>query len=485
MKMKFNSLGFRLFITSTLIALIVLPLAAWQLISQYRNSIETNFDERLKANLSLLIESSFSDEGNYPQKPTQFGGFAFTLQNSGWYWQLEPINQKNLPRYKSESLGDEILNLANREAVKQEKDGTTKFYISYGNDRRLRVIERKITLGSAADPAPYMYTVTGDSSEIEDDVIDFASMLSFTFLILGSGLILATLLQVKIGLKPLQAIEQGLTAIRAGKTDKLEGDLPAEIEPLQVEINNLIFSNMNVIERARTHVGNLAHALKTPLSVIKNEVSGKNDQLAAKVAEQTEIMQNQISHHLDRARMAARVGVVSSLTDIAPVLSSLQRVLKRIYQDKNINFQLKGHERAKFAGEKQDFEEIIGNILDNAFKWAESRINCTIIEGNTDIKPDEVIHRGNKGVTTGRASGRKAPVAQFLSVIVDDDGPGLSEKQRGQVLKRGKRLDETVPGSGLGLSIVSDLVDLYGGSVTLDKSPLGGLRVKLQLPAGS
>lgn len=467
MKMKFNSLGFRLFITSTLLALIVLPLAALQLISQYRTSIETNFDERLKANLSLLIESSLQEDFESPKKPTQFGGFAFTLQNSGWYWQITPVSDKSFPTYSSESLGAEKLNLSDRQNVSKEQDGTTKFYIQYGVDRRLRVIERVLTLGSAEKPQPYAYTVTGDSSEIEDDVIDFASMLSITFLILGSGLILATLLQVRVGLQPLRIVQQGLTNIRAGKTDRLEGNFPAEIAPLQYEINNLIESNMNVIERARTHVGNLAHALKTPLSVITNEAREKDTSLSRKVTEQAEIMQNQISHHLDRARMAARVGVVGSLTEIHPVLSALLRALTRIHSEKQIDFTLNCPESATFAGEKQDFEEITGNVLDNAFMWADSKVICTII-----CEPE--------------ASGKTAsPHGGDIIILVDDDGPGLSESDRKQVLKRGKRLDETVPGSGLGLSIVAELVDLYRGKVHLERSPEGGLRVKIQLPAGT
>ena len=467
MKMKFNSLGFRLFITSALLALIVLPLAALQLISQYRTSIETNFDERLKANLSLLIESSLQEDFEHPKKPTQFGGFAFTLQNSGWYWQITPVGGNSFKTFKSESLGTEKLDLTNRQNTSQETDGTTKFYIQYGPDRRLRVIERTLTLGSAQMPQPYAYTVTGDSSEIEDDVIDFASMLSITFLILGSGLILATLLQVRVGLQPLRIVEQGLTNIRAGKTDRLEGDFPAEIAPLQYEINNLIESNMNVIERARTHVGNLAHALKTPLSVITNEAREKDTPLSKKVTEQADIMQNQISHHLDRARMAARVGIVGSLTEIHPVLQALVRALSRIHQEKNIDFTLDCPESATFAGEKQDFEEIIGNVLDNAFMWASSKVICSIV-------CDPVA----AGATATSLGGN-------IIITVDDDGPGLSKKDRTQVLKRGKRLDETVPGSGLGLSIVADLVDLYRGEVNLLQSPEGGLRVKIQLPAGT
>lgn len=460
MKMKFNSLAFRLFITSTALALIILPLAAYQLISEYRSSIEDNFDERLKANLSLLIESSLQDNYETPIKPKQFGGFAFTLPNSGWYWQIRPLQNEKLPVYSSVSLGVEKLELSQKENLKNAEDGTKKFYIKYDSDRKLRVITRSIILGTNEKPQSYDYIVTGDSSEIEDDIIDFASMLTITFLILGAGLIASTYLQVRVGLQPLKVIENGLTAIRAGKTDSLEGKFPAEIAPLQFEINNLIKSNMNIIERARTHVGNLAHALKTPLSVMNNEVNGKTEPLAQKVAEQTEIMQNQISHHLDRARMAARVGVVSSLTDVDPIMQSLDRALTRIYQDKGLSFILDCPNSAKFAGEKQDFEEIIGNLLDNGFKWANTKVACQIqIESNK--------------------------IDKMLLITIEDDGPGLTPKEISQVKKRGKRLDESKPGSGLGLSIVSDLVGLYGGSFDLSQSKLGGLRIKLQLPAGS
>ena len=461
MKMKFNSLAFRLFITSTALALFILPLAAYQLISVYRGSIEANFDERLKANLSLLIESSLQENYEAPTKPKQFGGFAFTLPNSGWYWQIRPVKNTALPIYSSTSLGDEKLNLSQKDNLNSSKDGTIKFYIDYENDRKLRVITRSITLGTDAKPQAYDYIVTGDSSEIEDDIIDFASMLTITFLILGAGLIASTFLQVRLGLQPLKVVERGLTAIREGKTDRLEGDFPAEIAPLQFEINNLIKSNMNIIERARTHVGNLAHALKTPLSVMNNEVRGKETPLAGKISEQTEIMQNQISHHLDRARMAARVGVVGSLTDIIPIFQSLDRALSRIYQDKNIQFTLDCPKEARFAGEKQDFEEIVGNLLDNAFKWAGSQVSCKIfLEKNRDSQKNLVIR-------------------------IEDNGPGLSEKELKEVKVRGKRLDETKPGSGLGLSIVSDLVDLYGGKFDLTHSDFGGLQIKLQLPASS
>jgi len=271
-------------------------------------------------------------------------------------------------------------------------------------------------------------------------------------------------------LQPLKVVEQGLAQVRAGKTDRLEGQFPSEIEPLQTEINNLIKSNMTIIERARTHVGNLAHALKTPLSVINNEVDGKNDGFARKIGEQASLMQTQIHHHLDRARMAARVGIVGNVTEIHPIMKSLERALGKIYQEKHISFELKCPETAKFAGEQQDFEEMIGNLLDNAFKWANNEVSC-IVE--------------YKGYLSSKSMTNKSKAENLLQVVIEDDGPGLSTEEQKQVRERGRRLDETVPGSGLGLAIVTDLVDLYGGSFELGSSQMGGLKVKLQLPAGT
>ena len=468
--MKLNSLAVRLFITSTTIALIVLLLAAFQLIAQYRQTIEDNFDERLKANLSLLIEQSLEENLNTPKKPDQFGGFAFTLPDSGWYWQIEPLDNPSQPLYKSISLGEKNLVVENREEASEEQDGTIKFYLQHSEGERVRAMERLIQLGSSDKPQNYAFIVTGDSTEIEDDVRDFAAMLAISFLLLGTGLILAIFVQVKIGLHPLKVVEQGLTDVRAGKTDKLEGKFPAEIAPLQTEINNLIKSNMNIIERARTHVGNLAHALKTPLSVINNEVHAKDDALAKKIAEQTTLMQNQIVHHLDRARMAARVGIVGSITDIHPTLTKLERALTRIYQDKQLRLTVTCPEAIKFAGEQQDFEEIVGNLLDNACKWAREAVICQV-----QLLEDKRAKRPSK----------PQEPAKIVLITIDDDGPGLSKAQQSEVQQRGKRLDETVPGTGLGLSIVTDLVDLYGGEMTLDKAPAGGLRVKIQLPAAT
>jgi len=269
------------------------------------------------------------------------------------------------------------------------------------------------------------------------------------------------MLQVVIGLRPLRAVGRALTAIREGRAERLDGVYPREIAPLTTEVNALIESNAKTVERARTHVGNLAHALKTPLSVVTNEARTAKSPLGEKVIEQAGLMRHQIDYYLDRARVAATGGVVTTVTDVEPLADTFGRAMTKIYSDRGISLGIDIEPGLKFQGEKQDLEELFGNLVDNAFKWAKSEV---------------------------RLSGRKSTPGKddkpMIEIVVEDDGPGLTEEQRKEATRRGKRLDESQPGSGLGLSIVRDLADLYNGSFELSASPLGGLRAVLRLPGG-
>jgi signal transduction histidine kinase len=273
--------------------------------------------------------------------------------------------------------------------------------------------------------------------------------------------LLATFFQVRFGLSPLRDIGQKLAAIRSGEETKLEGNLPSEIQPLQEELNALIQANWSVVERARTHVGNLAHALKTPLSVIMNEAAGQQSEFAKKISQQAAIMRRQISHYLDRARIAAQIRPVSGVTDVGSELDALSRALTKIYESRGLNLQIECPNGVRFLGEKQDFNEMAGNLMDNACKWARSSIIVT-------VAPQEPISQ----------QGEKT-----FQLVIEDDGPGLPEELRRVAVKRGRRLDESVPGSGLGLSIVADLSHLYRGSLSLEEAVTGGLRARLILPA--
>ncbi|MGZ5829747.1 MAG: ATP-binding protein, partial [Xanthobacteraceae bacterium] len=265
--------------------------------------------------------------------------------------------------------------------------------------------------------------------------------------------------QVRFGLAPLKRISEALAAIRAGTAERLVGRFPVEIEPLARETNALIDANREIVERARTHVGNLAHALKTPLSVMVNEAGARTDDpLAQKVLEQADIMSDQVARHLERARLAARTAVVATVTDVLPAVSALARTMEKIYDARGIAIDVNAPTPVRFRGEQPDLEEMAGNLLDNACKWAQSRVSVEVIPELNGVTPT-------------------------LRIIVDDDGPGLTAEEREQVARRGRRLDETKPGSGLGLSIVVELAGLYGGSLTLGNAPIGGLRAELVLPA--
>jgi signal transduction histidine kinase len=313
------------------------------------------------------------------------------------------------------------------------------------------------------DPANTKYSiiVAGPLDWFEETIARFRTRLTTALALVGLGLLGVTVFQVRFGLLPLHRIERGLASIRSGEAERLEGQLPAEIEPLQTELNALIESNQDIIDRARTQVGNLAHALKTPLAVITNEARDDETTLGSKVAEQAQLMRDQISHYLDRARIAARAGVIGRVTPLEQTAQSLVRAVERIHGEKGIALVVAIQPGAKFQGEKQDLEEMLGNLLDNACKWGKSRVYLTAT------------------IETLQASSQR----KQLRIAVEDDGPGLSVEQRAKIGKRGMRLDETKPGSGLGLSIVSDLAASYRGRLTLEASEHGGLKAVLGLPA--
>ncbi|HSD92328.1 MAG TPA: ATP-binding protein [Methyloceanibacter sp.] len=453
--MRPNSLAFRLFASAAAWTLVVLPATAIILISLYRQAVERNFDARLNVYLTSLVASTTQGGATQPNQPAALGEPVFGIPFSGWYWQIKPLNGATRPDYVSDSLLDQQLRLPSQDGVSPDVSLTRRAYAAGPEGQRLRVVEREIKL-AGRDSTPYSYAVAGDAREIDRDLGAFTTMLIIALGVLGLGLVAATFFQVRFGLSPLRAMRQNLAQIRSGEAEQLEGEQPEEIRPLQQELNALIQSNREIVDRARTHVGNLAHALKTPLSVIANEARTQEGPLAAKVVEQAELMRTQITHHLDRARVAARSSVIGDVTDVDQVLQALKRTLDRIYEERGLEVEVAAGAGLKFQGERQDFEEMVGNLLDNACKWARSRVTVGAEQ------PDG---------------------AARFTVVVDDDGPGLTEAERARAVQRGQRLDETKPGSGLGLSIVADLAHLYKGRLALEPSPEGGLRARLELPA--
>ena len=455
--MRANSLALRLFVTATLWTVVILVGTAILLSSLYQQAVERSFDHRLSVYLRSLVADVASPDIAPDKFPQSLGEPLFELPLSGWYWQVMRLDGKKDVR-ASRSLGDRTLTQLPKPQRGEVETETREGYVQGPEDQKLRLIERTVDLGA---DGRFLIAVAGDAAEIDVETEAFYQALAITFGALTIVLILTTMFQVRFGLAPLKRISESLTAIRSGTTERLEGNFPDEIAPLARETNALIDANRQIVERARTHVGNLAHALKTPLSVMVNEaVSRGDDSFAVKVREQTEIMRDQVARHLERARLAARLTTIATLTDVPAVVTALARTMEKIYRHKDIAIMLDAPEHTRFLGERQDLEEMVGNLLDNACKWAKARVAVQVVRE------------------------KSAPSAQIIRIIVDDDGRGLSPSEREQVARRGNRLDETKPGSGLGLSIVVELASLYGGKLTLDTAPIGGLRAELVLPAG-
>ncbi len=466
-----RSLAFRLLTSAAMLAFIILFFAGIVLSTLNHRNVERAFDARLKVYLLTLIADLDAFIADPAKEPGNLGDPRFNIALSGWYWQILRVNSNaNSPNIvkSSRSLATIRLPLVSEQNASNQnasnRNGSASIYIVHDatlnttSDQPVHIIERTIDFG---EDGRFIVSVAADSTEIEDEKQSFDEALAFTFIVLGAALALSTLFQVRFGLRPLNQLRSEVSDIRRGETEHINGLYPREIAPLAQELNQLVAANKEIIERSRTHVGNLAHALKTPLSVLLNEAESTSSALAQKVVEQTAIMRDQVQYYLDRARAAARAITVGHICDVEPVFIAFVRTFEKINQSRQISYTAHCENAPKFRGERQDFEEMIGNLADNAGKWARSKVEmCAFISMDTQNHPR-------------------------LIVQIDDDGKGLPPDERLKATHRGQRLDETTPGSGLGLSIVVELATLYGGALTLDDSPLGGLRAILELPAVS
>ncbi|MGY4175545.1 signal transduction histidine kinase [Bradyrhizobium sp. USDA 4518] len=454
-----SSLATRLFVSATAWVVVILAITGVILSSVYRDATERAFDRRLNLYLRTLIAEVATPDEPADRQFQSLGEPLFDLPLSGWYWQITRTDTEKGETRASRSLWDKKLPKLEEHGAELTAAGVRLGYVDGPEGQSLRVVERPVDLGA---DGKFLVSVAGDATEIFDETRSFDYYLGGTFAALGVVLLLTTVFQVRYGLAPLKRISDAIADIRSGRAERLEGRFPVEIAPLARETNALIDANREIVERSRTHVGNLAHAIKTPLSVIVNEAAAHTaDPFASKVLEQADLMRDQVAHHLERARIAARATIVSTITDVAPVIEALRRTMEKIHRDRDLSIEAKADPAARFRGERQDLEEMVGNLVDNACKWAASQVFVEVT-----VVPPEASGAGPR-----------------LRIVVDDDGRGLSEAERAQVSRRGQRLDESKPGSGLGLSIVTDLAGLYGGNLTLNNAPIGGLRAELTLPA--
>jgi signal transduction histidine kinase len=453
-----GSIAARLFYSAVLWSSAILFVAGVIFSTLYRHGAFDAFDMRLGVYLRALVADVATPGDDSRLGPGQLGEPQFELTLSGWYWQITRLDSEKPEIRSSRSLfAARLPRLSDPEASLGPGDARRGFVLG-PDDARLRMVERVIDVG---DQGRFLIQVAATTADVERDITRFKIELAITFVLLALALIGSTILQLRYGLRPLRLLHDGVAAIRRGEAEKLDGDYSTDLAPLAGELNLLVAANREVIDRARTQVGNLAHALKTPLSVIVNEAAEENTPLAEKVRAQTAVMRDQVTYYLDRARAAARAQAIGSVAEVEPVLAALARTFGKIHRDSGLSFVVDAPGDLRFMGEKQDLEEMVGNLADNAGKWARRQV----------LLSAALESRGDAG---GRP---------FIAIVIDDDGPGLPEASRSEMLRRGQRLDETKPGSGLGLSIVTDLAALYGGSLSLEDNPVGGLRAVLRLPA--
>ncbi len=438
-----GSIARRLVLGASLWMAAALSAGGFVLAGLFGDHVERSFDARLGAVLDGLIAAAEIDGAGALTLTRDQAEPRFRVPYSGWYWQVSGAAGAATT---SRSLWDQTLALRVASA-----GGTLVQYEMPGPEgQTLRVLQRKITLGDGE----FDFAVAMDTGEIDAELEPFNITLGWSLGVLWAGLIGAVLVQVRFGLRPLRRLRESLASIRAGKAVRLEGGYPSEIGPLAEELNALLAQNQAVVERARTQVGNLAHALKTPLTLLTNEAGSGSGTLPDLVRQQVRAMGRWIDHYLARARTAASAGVIGARAPVTSVLDDLSRTLGRMHADKALAIDVVGARDSEFRGDRQDLEEMLGNLMDNACKWAAASVRVTVaIEGRR------------------------------LAVTVEDDGPGLPAERQDEALARGGRLDETGGGSGLGLAIVRDMAELYGGALELGASPLGGLAARLTLPA--
>jgi signal transduction histidine kinase len=451
-RLGLRSLAFRVIALSTLWAMLALLVISTIVSSLYRENAERGFKSLLQAHLFNLISSvDVTPDGRLTGSPN-LGDIRFADVGSGWYWAVDSISDGLKGSISSVSMGASALPIPSLVEAPRNEDFQRHYAINGLAGEKLDVVETDVELDARDQVA--RFRVMGNRTELDDEINDFNRRL-FTYLgLFGAGMIAINAAAILIGMRPLGRVREALAQVRKGTAKRLDGRFPSEIEPLANETNALIDNNRRIVERSRTQVGNLAHSLKTPLAVMLNEGRSIGGVKGALIAEQAVGMQQQVEHYLQRARVAAQRDSVVYRTPVAPTIERMARVMQKLNPKIEVTSDV-GPAGLTFAGEREDLEEIVGNLMENALKWGRKRVR----------------------LSTGPA----ADTAR-LSLLVEDDGPGIPPEKAREALQRGRRLDESKPGTGLGLAIVADLSREYGGQILLERSELGGLKAVVELP---
>jgi signal transduction histidine kinase len=450
-----GSLTRRLLLVAALWIAALLGIGGMALERALASFVTSSFDQQLESTLNAMIASAEIGPQGEVRFTRSLGDQRFFEPYSGFYWQVTGAGQK---MFRSRSLWDRALPTDLGETA----FGPRRETIVLPPSEVLRTMERDAVLPGSS--IVFRFQVGQSTLELDRQIRSLRNTLTLSLSVLGLGLIAVAVLQAVYGLWPLRRVRRALNAVRAGEATRVPVNFPPEIAPLVIELNALLDHNEAQAAAARTQAGNLAHALKTPMSVLLGEARASGPDLPDIVIEQVSVMKRHVDHHLARARALGRRAVVTSRAEAWPALEAVAHAVERIHQDRGVVIDMTGDRQAVFAGERQDLEEMIGNLLDNAAKYGGGRVFVTV-----SVRPPP------------------APgTAGMVEIVVEDDGPGIPPESRGQLFGRGARLDTDKPGTGLGLAIVRDVAEIYDGSVELGHSEdLGGLAVTLRLPTAA
>ncbi|WP_349676245.1 HAMP domain-containing sensor histidine kinase [Sphingomonas sp. UBA978] len=414
------------------------------------NAVQRNFDDQMQYVLrSLIASAEIGPDGEVVFNRDAAADPRFLEPYSGLYWQVSAPKTPVTDAFPSRSLWDRRLAFGT-----VHEDRAVHFYDSKQfPDEKLRIVERDAQLPKSA--VHWRFQVAQSRAGLDAQITVLRRTLVRSFALLGLGLIVLAWLQTFYGLWPLRRVREEIARMRAGQSNRVDTAMPIEVAPMVEELNALIEHNERQAEEARRHAGNLAHALKTPLTVIMNAATAQADDLADTVIREARTMRRQVDHHLARARAVGRRGSAHSRADVWPSLESVERAVARLYR--HVRIDVAGPKDLQVHVERQDLDEMLGNLIENAAKYGGGSVFVTV-----------------------------AAQAGFVELMIEDDGMGIPEEDRIRIFDRGVRLDTGKPGTGLGLAIVRDVAEIYGGTVSLEESEdLGGLLVRLRLPAAN
>lgn len=450
-----GSLRARLIAVSLVAIIATLVLAHQVLTGLFERQVTAQFQSSLRVTLDQLASGlSVDPKAKVIVIREPQGDPRWATPYSGTYWQIS-ADPALIPGglQRSRSLWDFTLSLVGDSLA----DGAVHVHQAIGpNQQQLMALERTVMLELERSAAQIRLIAAADMRQLNASISEFNQTVVYYLLALAAVLGLVLLAQLFVGLSPLKQLIYALTRLRDGRTQQLEGRFPVEVAPLVENFNQILADYDRHVERARTLAGNLAHAVKTPLSVMANaaaDSSVSESTLRETVRKYTELSQEQVNWHLKRARMAADIRMHRASVEVEPVVQDVFKVMRRAFADKHLDFQvLRSGAPLLFKGESQDLLEMLGNLIENAAKWARHQVTVSITQG-----PDGLV------------------------LQVEDDGPGVDPSKYSEILRRGVRMDECAPGSGLGLAIVSELVALYRGELSFSTSALGGLSAKVML----